>query len=597
MQKRSAPSDGGNDPKRPRTDGSAQPVSSSGSGPDKDKIAQMIAQKRAEIAAKMAQMSKGASSAAVASVMKAQSSANAVAAVTGVGVGLSKDEIKKRMEDVAARIKATMGSVVAAPKGGLKMDVHPLFDKAGNLDADSIKSMVRPTNLSTAKANQRVVVPNKEAMAAAAAAAARAIEKEAKKKAAAEDPSVSGEPEPAPEVKKLDLVEPPADFFDPMKNPYFDPKIAAKMSMPKKRMAGKSFKFVQPNKYIDQANKLRQQAALEKLKAEIAANVKKSGMAVELDLVSDLCVRREPPPVVEWWDAPLLGPDAPYGAFDLASQACANTITDLVQHPVPIQPPADLGPPPPKPLMLTKKETKKLRRQRRREAEKEKQDKIRIGLLPPDQPKVKLSNFTRVLGVEAVQDPTKIEALVRAQMRARQMKHDKYIAEHKLTPEQKRERTRLKLVENTHVLVEAAVFKVHDLSRPQHRFKVDVNAQQLFLSGCALIHKGNNLVIVEGGNRGIKQYKKLMLRRINWSEVNEDLEGEEGAEENKDKDDDDDDTPNECTLIWEGKIKKRLFNGFTVQDCRVERDIKDFLEKAGATHYWDASKHYSAETL
>ena len=39
-------------------------------------------------------------------------------------------------------------------------------------------------------------------------------------------------------------------------------------------------------------------------------------------------------------------------------------------------------------MFLTKKEHKKLRRQNRREAWKEKQDKIRLGLLPPDEPKV-----------------------------------------------------------------------------------------------------------------------------------------------------------------------------------------------------------------
>lgn len=39
------------------------------------------------------------------------------------------------------------------------------------------------------------------------------------------------------------------------------------------------------------------------------------------------------------------------------------------------------------PLYLTKKERKKLRRQNRREAWKEKQEKIRLGLEPPPEPK------------------------------------------------------------------------------------------------------------------------------------------------------------------------------------------------------------------
>ena len=75
------------------------------------------------------------------------------------------------------------------------------------------------------------------------------------------------------------------------------------------------------------------------------------------------------------------------------------------------------------PVFLTKQEQKKLRRQNRREAWKEKQDKIRMGLEPPPEPKLKLSNMMRALGQQAVQDPTKIEAHVREQM----LKRQKYV--------------------------------------------------------------------------------------------------------------------------------------------------------------------------
>lgn len=65
-------------------------------------------------------------------------------------------------------------------------------------------------------------------------------------------------------------------------------------------------------------------------------------------------------------------------------------------------------------------ETKKLRKQRREEREKEKQDLIRQGLLEAPPPKVKLSNMMRVLGNEAVADPSAVEAQVRSQMLERQ---------------------------------------------------------------------------------------------------------------------------------------------------------------------------------
>jgi U4/U6 small nuclear ribonucleoprotein PRP3 len=52
-------------------------------------------------------------------------------------------------------------------------------------------------------------------------------------------------------------------------------------------------------------------------------------------------------------------------------------ITLYVEHPVPIEPPAEEAPPPPQPLKLTTKELKKLRTQRRLAREKEKQELIR----------------------------------------------------------------------------------------------------------------------------------------------------------------------------------------------------------------------------
>lgn len=65
----------------------------------------------------------------------------------------------------------------------------------------------------------------------------------------------------------------------------------------------------------------------------------------------------------------------------------------------------------------------------------------------------------RVLGTEAVQDPTKMEAHVRAQMAKRQKAHEEANASRKLTVEQKREKTIRKLKEDTTCGVNVAVFR------------------------------------------------------------------------------------------------------------------------------------------
>lgn len=95
-------------------------------------------------------------------------------------------------------------------------------------------------------------------------------------------------------------------------------------------------------------------------------------------------------------------------------------ISKLVEHPVQMKPPTHTDKKVIPTVMLTAKERKKMRRQNRAEALKEEQEKIRLGLIAPPEPKVKISNLMRVLGSEAVQDPTKVEEYVRNQMAKRQ---------------------------------------------------------------------------------------------------------------------------------------------------------------------------------
>ena len=163
-------------------------------------------------------------------------------------------------------------------------------------------------------------------------------------------------------------------------------------------------------------------------------------------------------PVVEWWDSKFVGEDG-YESVTGDVQESHQLIDNLIQHPVSIEPPSEPGQPAPRELMLTKKERKKLRRQRRQAALKEKQDKIRLGLLPRDEPKVKISNLMAVLGQEAVLNPTLVEARVRQQMAARKQKHIDHNAAAKLTQQERSERKRNKLLEDTSLLVQVAVFR------------------------------------------------------------------------------------------------------------------------------------------
>lgn len=72
-------------------------------------------------------------------------------------------------------------------------------------------------------------------------------------------------------------------------------------------------------------------------------------------------------------------------------------------------------------------------------------------------------------------------------MQQRRLNHEMRNLARKLTPTEKKEKKRKKLLEDTSRQVNVAIFRVKDFSDSKHRFKVDVNVQQLNISGTGKI--------------------------------------------------------------------------------------------------------------
>jgi hypothetical protein len=162
-------------------------------------------------------------------------------------------------------------------------------------------------------------------------------------------------------------------------NPYWDTSQKSEINVRRPR----ALHFIEKGKFEAEAQQLRAKEQLEKLQKQIAESARKAGMESVVDI--DISILQETIPEVEWWDSVIL--KAP-SYDDLDTMAKYETITHYVQHPVPIK--SQTGgtiSSPTIPVMLTSTETKKLRRQRRLALEKEKQDKIRMGLMPPPEPK------------------------------------------------------------------------------------------------------------------------------------------------------------------------------------------------------------------
>ncbi|KAG6877207.1 hypothetical protein C0993_009399 [Termitomyces sp. T159_Od127] len=598
-KKRSLEDDGGS-PSNKKLKSNGQPTS-----------AELIAQKRAEVAAKLAVFKTNtlgwtppvrapiptkpaAPIPSVASSGSASSRATPAAGSPALTSGVSDDlarrvsEAKRRVAEAQNKLTVKDNPYMSLPPSrnksrqsdqtqqgtGLKMAAHPLLLETTPSQPQSKKDKYKPMQpkFASIKANTRN--------------------------------APTPPPAPTPVITPESL------------NPY---AVAAAKDMAdgaatKERM-GRSFKFNPKGKYVALGNQVRRENQLEALKQRIAESARKAGL--DSDMGIEKTIKRAPPPEAEWWDVSLL-PNKKYDDLELGMDKLNimtrdSPITIYIQHPIPIPAPGAKSQIELKPLMLTKKEQKKMRRLRRAQEHQDKNDRIRMGLLPPDPPKVGLKNLMKVLTSDAVQDPTRVEARVRREVAQRKHTHEKMNAERKLTDEQRREKKEAKKAEQEKRGIYGACFKVIVLSDPAHQFKVRKNAEQLSLTGVTIFNPQFSMVYVEGSNKAIKTYKRLMLHRIAWTEAArprgaEDVElaepdgdaeggastpaldaqkGEEGEGGPSLED-------NRCFLVWEGQLRDRAFTSFKGKSCPTDRDAKEVLgEKLKG--YWDQAKNWRPE--
>jgi U4/U6 small nuclear ribonucleoprotein PRP3 len=249
-------------------------------------------------------------------------------------------------------------------------------------------------------------------------------------------------------------------------------------------------------------------------------------------------------------------------------------------------------------MYLTPKEQAKLRRQRRMADIKEQQAKIRLGFEPAPPPKVKKGNLMRVLGEEAVKDPTAVEARVNREIAERQQKHEAANEERKLTKEQRHEKLAKNQTADAAKGILCTVYKIDNLSNGRHRFKIAKNAEQHALTGITILHPKFNLVIVEGGEHSIRAYKKLMTNRIDWTE-NSPSRVREGNQEalaswlmaEDEKGELKDLTLNRCVVVWEGEEKARAFRKWGSRVCETDSAARDALSRAKMESFWTVAKN------
>lgn len=567
LLKRPHPEDGDEGQKRARSnDGSPRPTTPA--APPKQDVSQMLAAAKARAAELKAKMGAGKASTPYAqstpsSLPSGGSSADRIAALKA-RVAAVTNKSSFAAPKPATHTPPAFNDDISKARGGLDIGLHPALLADAQQDTQRSKTRTPQPKFATTMGNRRT-------------------------------------DSPAPQKKALlDLSGPSLEEIKA--NPYFDPSIGNAMA---KGRTSKQLIFNQKGKYIQQAAALRRQAQLEAVKKRIAERARQAGLEEDLD--TDRAFLVPAPPDIEWWDEGLVDGKS----YDLISEPSKlkidtpdSIITIYIQHPVLIEPPQEKNNPAPKPMYLTTKEQAKLRRQRRMADLKESQAKVRLGLEPPPPPKVKKGNLMRVLGEEAVKDPTAVEARVNREIAERKQNHDQANADRKLTKEERHEKLARQQAEDAAHGIHVRVYKISSLANGKHRYQVNVNADQNALTGVCIMHPKLNLVIVEGGEHSIRNYDKLMMNRVHWTEMEAPRAVQEGNREALAKwleaEDEDgnlrDLSLNRCDRIFSGEVKQRQFRKWLgARVCETDTHAKDVLTRAKYPEFWNIAKGWKAD--
>ncbi len=567
LLKRPHPEDDDSGSKRARSNnGSPRPTTPNASNAPKQDVNAMLAAARAKAEVLKARMAgnKPPSTAAVPAASGATEDRIAqlkarVAAATSRSVTLAQQK-----GPAAASYPAPQFNEMPKSRGGLDIGLHPALMADAQQDPRASKGRAGP-KFATTMGNRK-----------------------------AESPGL--------DKKQLDLSGPSIEEI--RANPYFDASLGPQNVMAKSRHS-RQLLFNQKGKYIQQAAGLRKQAQLEDMKRRIAERARMAGIDEELNVEKSFAVPE--PPAIEWWDEGLVNGDS-YDALDHPANWKIDTpdsiITVYVQHPVLIEPPQEKIIPAAKPMYLTKVEQAKLRRQRRMADLKEQQAKIRLGLEEPPPPKVKKGNLMRVLGQEAVKDPTAVEARVNREIAQRKQDHEEMNEDRRLTKEQRLEKLQRQQAEDEAKGVHVRVYKIDNLANGKHRYQININAEQQSLTGVCIMHPKMNVVVVEGGEHSIRFYDKLMQQRIRWQEMEAPRAVEAGNREAQAKwleaEDENgelrDLSLNKCELIFSGEEKGRAFRKWLgARVCETDAQAKDVLARAKMESFWNVAKSYKRD--
>jgi U4/U6 small nuclear ribonucleoprotein PRP3 len=234
-------------------------------------------------------------------------------------------------------------------------------------------------------------------------------------------------------------------------------------------------------------------------------------------------------------------------------------------------------------------------------------EEILLGIRPAEKGRVRLSNMMKVHG-DAVIDPTEVQRRVLTEQAEREARHHARNQERKLTPEERKEKEKAKLREDTSLSSHVAVFRVLSLANGKNRFKIDQEARKNNLSGVAVYSPDFVVVAVEGGPDSIGRFTKKMLKKIPWKQplpptIKKLTESPESSSTTANESSETQQTfgkaiepeENECHLVWKGEVLHRAFTDFRF--TFPGKGARAYLDSLNVVHYYDSAKSYIAPLI
>ncbi|EHN02871.1 Prp3p [Saccharomyces cerevisiae x Saccharomyces kudriavzevii VIN7] len=216
---------------------------------------------------------------------------------------------------------------------------------------------------------------------------------------------------------------------------------------------------------------------------------------------------------------------------------------------------------------LTQRERKKIRRNRRKMFREAQEVKIKLGLLPKPEPKVKLSNMMSVYeNDQNITDPTAWEKTVKDQVDLRKRKHmEENERRHEEAVKRRKEISNLSIEKPSAYYCK--VFQFKNLQNPKIRFKLKMNSKELSLKGLCLRIRddGPGIIIVVGDEKSCRFYENLVMRRIKWNEDFNLHINNEDVKMNMHN--------NSVVKTWEGFLRDCKFKGWFMKVCNDQESL------------------------